>query len=170
MAEALGQHGFATLLFDLLTEAEASDRRNVFDIPLFARRIAATVEWISAQADIAGLSLCLFGASTRAAAALGAAAAFPVRCKASWRAEGGRIGVRRAAAGQGTDAAHRRGGDTEVLHHNEAALRRLTCPARLAVVEGATHLFEEPGALDKSTRLAASWFSEHLSPVVVSRG
>lgn len=62
------------------------------------------------------------------------------------------------------------GGDTEVLHHNEAALRRLTCPARLAVVEGATHLFEEPGALDKSTRLAASWFSEHLSPVVVSRG
>lgn len=171
VAEALGQVGFATLLFDLLTDHEAQDRRNVFDIPLLARRVAAAVDWAAARPETRDRALGLFGASTGAAAALAAAAALPDRI-AAVVSRGGRPDL-------AADALPRvraptllivGGRDTEVLHLNRAAQRQMTCTAQIAIVDGATHLFEEPGALDEVTRLAAAWFGAHLGPAAGSVG
>ena len=167
VAEALGRCGFATLLFDLLTEDEARDRRNVFDILLLAERVGDAISWSEGVVEVSGLPIGLFGASTGAGAALAAAAARPDRVGAVV-SRGGRPDLAAEAL------PHVRaptllivgGRDVEVLRLNEAAWQRIDCPAEIAVIEGATHLFDEPGALDEVTQLAAAWFSEHLSPTV----
>jgi putative phosphoribosyl transferase len=155
VAQTLNQAGVATLLFDLLTTAEASDRRNVFDIPLLARRLKAAHEWV--QEDLA---VGYFGASTGGAAALWAAG----DDVAAVVSRGGRIdlaGERLAGVTAPTllIVGER---DTEVLALNRQAMRRLTCVNRLEVVPGATHLFEEPGALEQVAVLARDWFRRYL--------
>ncbi|SME89974.1 Dienelactone hydrolase family protein [Tistlia consotensis] len=164
VAERLNEVGLATLLFDLLSEEEAADRRKVFDIPLLGSRVAEAVEALAAEDVLAGLPLGLFGASTGAGAALVAAAALPERV-AAVVSRGGRPDLAGAALSRvrcptllvvGGD-------DTAVIELNREAMGWMTCKARLAIVPGATHLFEEPGTLDQVVELAADWFRCHFA-------
>lgn len=163
VARSLQQHGLATLLFDLLTEAQAQDRRKVFDIALLGQRVTEAMQWVEQRPDLAHLKLGLFGASTGAAAALVAAAQNPQRTSAVV-SRGGRpdlaLGV--LAQVQAPTLLIVGGLDTEVLTLNRQALRALSGEKRLEVVPGATHLFEEPGALESVAVLAADWFTRHL--------
>lgn len=165
VATRLHERGLATLLFDLLTEAEASDRRNVFDVALLARRLGDAIKWARAQPESATLPYGLFGASTGAAAALVAAVehAADVRAIVS---RGGRPDLAADALPRVTAPTLLivGGDDTQVLSLNRWAFERLACVKRLAVVPRATHLFEEPGALEHVATLAADWFAEHLRP------
>ena len=163
VARALHEVGLGTLLFDLLTPEEAQDRRNVFDVPLLARRLTAAVESLEWQPDAAHLPVGLFGASTGAAAALWSAADL-----------GAMVGAIVSRGGRPDLASSRLGGvtaptllivggrDDVVLELNRDALRALRSPARLDVIPGATHLFEEPGALERVAELAGAWFVDHL--------
>jgi putative phosphoribosyl transferase len=158
-------HGYrlATLLFDLLGETEADDRRNAFDIPLLGERLTQALEWQRADRDVAALRVGLFGASTGAAAALSAAAAHPAWV-AAVVSRGGRPDLAEGAlaAVQAPTLLIVGGHDVDVLRLNRGALRAMTCATRLEVVPGATHLFEEPGALETVAHLAGSWFAGHL--------
>jgi dienelactone hydrolase len=164
VAEALQEAGLATLLFDLLTDEEAADRALVFDIPLLAERLAMATEWITAQPEASALPVGYFGASTGAAAAL-VAAARGGRDIAAVVSRGGRPDL------ADTDLPQVRaptllivgGADDVVLELNRMALAKLTCEKELAIVPGATHLFEEPGTLDQVIALARDWFAGHLS-------
>ena len=164
VARQLQRRGLATLLFDLLTEDEAQDRRMVFDIPLLGQRIVHAMQWAGQRSELAGLRLGLFGASTGAAAALVAAAQKPQRV-AAVVSRGGRPDL----AGEWLPHVQAPtllivgGRDDEVLALNRQALRLLTGHKRLEVVPGATHLFEEPGTLDSVAALAVSWFEQHLA-------
>jgi putative phosphoribosyl transferase len=164
VAQQLRAAGVGTLLFDLLTDAEAQDRQNVFDIDLLARRLLAATTWLRTQSEAAGLSLGYFGASTGAAAALKAAAVSPIEIGAVV-SRGGRPDLAGDALPRVRAPTLLLVGsrDTAVLDLNQAALRHLTCFARLIVVPGATHLFEEAGTLEEVGRLAASWFARHLT-------
>lgn len=163
VAAALNRAGFATLLFDLLTEDESADRRKVFDIGLLASRLSLATHWISKQPQAQGLRLGYFGASTGAAAALVAAAQ-----------EGSRISAVVSRGGRpdlAGDALPRvpcptllivGGDDKEVIELNEQARRKLkVCDFR--IIPGATHLFEEPGALEDVADLAVDFFLRHLA-------
>jgi putative phosphoribosyl transferase len=165
MADVLQARGLGTLLFDLLGDAEATDRSNVFDIDLLGRRVTDALDWLAARDDTGGLRVGLFGASTGAAAALRAAAERPARVGAIV-SRGGRPDLAGASLGMvhSPTLLIVGGNDTEVLHLNRAALLAMHCSKRLEVVPGASHLFEEPGALDAAAHLAASWFSTHLDP------
>jgi pimeloyl-ACP methyl ester carboxylesterase len=164
VAGQLQARGLATLLFDLLTDEEARDRRNVFDIPLLALRLGAALEWQLTRPDIARLPAGLFGASTGAAAALVAAAHFAERVGAVV-SRGGRPDL------AGTALPRVRaptllivgGADVEVLELNREAAAQMTCEHALRVVPGATHLFEEPGTLEAVAALAADWLALHLT-------
>ena len=166
VAKALRQAGLATLLFDLLTEAEAADRANVFDIPLLAERLAAATEWARKFELTQMIPIHYFGASTGAAAALVAAAQPDIRV-AAIVSRGGRPDL------AATALVHVRaptllvvgGSDTDVLALNRLALKQLRCEAKLEVVPGATHLFEEPGALERVVKLARDWFLGHVVTV-----
>ena len=163
VARQLQARGLATVLFDLLTDEEAADRRNVFDIPLLAQRLGDALEWQQARADIAHLSTGLFGASTGAAAALVAAADHPARVKAVV-SRGGRPDL----AGSVLPRVRAPtllivgGADYEVLALNREAAAQMTCEHALSVVPGATHLFEEAGTLELAATLAADWLVLHL--------
>lgn len=163
VARALEDAGFATLLFDLLTEAEARDRANVFDIGLLGRRLLHAVSGVRRQPVLDALPIGLFGASTGAAAAL-VAAADPGCDVAAVVSRGGRPDL----AGEHLGAVRAPTllivgeRDPAVLELNEAALRRLRCPAQIVTVPHATHLFEEPGTLERVSELAAAWFGAHL--------
>jgi putative phosphoribosyl transferase len=164
VASALNGRGLGTLLFDLLTEAEAADRENVFDVPLLAERLVAATRWANVDPGLGGLPIGYFGASTGAAAALCAAADLGdgIRAVVS---RGGRPDL--AAPRLGEVSAPTLlivgGDDLAVLGLNEEAAEDLRCPHELAVVPGATHLFEEPGALEEVARLAGAWFAAHLA-------
>ena len=163
VADLLLQQGLATLLFDLLSEAEAADRRKVFDIELLGERMLQSIDWASADDVLAALPLGLFGASTGAAAALQAAALRPQRVAAvvsrGGRPDLARPWLPRVAAPVLLIVG---GADTEVLELNRQALRLLHGAKRLEIVPGATHLFEEAGALERVAALAAAWFLTHL--------
>jgi len=163
VARALRAAGLATLLFDLLTDEEAADRRRVFDIPLLAERLGAAAEWAHGQKRLAGLPIGFFGASTGAAAALVAAARSPVAVGAIV-ARGGRPDLAGADLRKVTAPTLLivGGDDPEVLALNRMALAELSCEKALEVVPGATHLFEEPGTLDQVIELARAWFRAHL--------
>jgi dienelactone hydrolase len=165
VAQQLRAAGLGTLLFDLLTEAEAADRRNVFDIDLLSERLLAATVWLSRQPEAAGLPLGYFGASTGAAAALQAAASSPLDI-AAVVSRGGRPdlagpALRRVRAPTLLLVGSR---DPQVLDLNQGAIAQLTCFARLVVIPGASHLFEEPGTLEEAGRLAAAWFVRHFIP------
>lgn len=163
VAAALHAAGLGTLLFDLLTPAEAQDRARVFDIPLLASRLAEAVDELRSLEDTSSLPVGLFGASTGAAAALAVAAARADEVYAVV-SRGGRpdlaAGALRAVRTPtllivGSD-------DTEVLALNRAARRQMTAAdVELAIVPGASHLFEEPGTLETVATLAAAWFVRH---------
>lgn len=163
VAEKLIARGFATLLFDLLNGEEAEDRRNVFDIDLLGARVGEAIAWTSHMSPVRDLPIGLFGASTGAAAALVAAAQEPTRV-AAVVSRGGRPDL----AGVALSHVHAPtllivgGADYEVLELNRRALRRLRCEARLDVISGATHLFEEPGTLEQVVAHAAAWFVGHV--------
>ena len=164
VAEVLHRHRLGTLLFDLLSADEAADRRNVFDVTLLGARVEMALWWASNQSELSGLPLGLFGASTGAAAALVAAAARPGSV-AAVVSRGGRpdLAAHCLARVDAPTLLIVGSADQEVLALNRAALRLLTCTRRLEVVPGATHLFEEPGALDCVAEIAAAWFESHLA-------
>ena len=163
VARALQRQGLATLLFDLLTPIEAQDRHHVFDITLLGQRVQEATRWARQRADTAGLPVCLFGASTGAAAALVAAADRPQDI-AAVVSRGGRPDLAQGHLHrvQAPTLLIVGGDDVDVLELNLWALGQLRCTKRLEVVPGATHLFEEPGALESVAALAAEWFLTHL--------
>ncbi len=166
VAGALHHAGLATLLFDLLTEEEAADRRKVFDIGLLAQRLGSAIAFVAGHPATADLPIGLFGASTGAAAALAAAAANPSLVGAVV-SRGGRpdlAGETELARVAAPTLLIVGGEDREVLQLNAWARSRMTCATELSVVPGATHLFEEPGALEHVGRLAAAWFQRWLVP------
>ena len=164
VARALNDARLGTLLFDLLAPEEAADRRNVFDVPLLAGRLTAAFEWLRRQPEARDLPVGLFGASTGAAAALWSAAEL-----------GHEVGAVVSRGGRPDLAGPRLrevtaptllvvgGLDEVVLELNRRSLRELSGPAELRVVPGATHLFEEPGALEQVAALATDWFVAHLA-------
>lgn len=163
VADTLDRAGLGTLLFDLLTEAEAADRANVFDTPLLAHRLRQASHWLTGRFGAGALSTGYFGASTGAAAALWAAAE-PDSGVAAVVSRGGRpdLADERLPEVTAPTLLIVGGADPLVLDLNERAQRRLRCEHRLVTVPGAGHLFEEPGALERVGELAASWFAERL--------
>ena len=167
VASHLNRAGLATLLFDLLTaDEELIDARTAklrFDIPLLAGRLTGTVDWSGRQPLLTGLPLGLFGASTGAAAALISAAERPQRV-AAVVSRGGRPDLALPVLDRvrAPTLLVVGGHDPEVLALNREALAALTCEQALAIVPGATHLFEEPGALEQVADLAAAWLLDHL--------
>jgi putative phosphoribosyl transferase len=163
VAEKLQERGIATLLFDLLTEEEAGDRRNVFHTALLASRLEEALVWSREDADTAALPVGLFGASTGSAAALVTAAENPGEI-AAIVSRGGRPDMAGEALAQirAPTLLIVGGADTAVLELNEEASAALNCTKHLHVVPGATHLFEEPGALDEVVAAAGDWFAQHL--------
>jgi putative phosphoribosyl transferase len=166
VAAALNRAGMSTLLFDLLTPTEEMDRANVFDIDLLARRLMAATRWLRSQPDVSGLPIGYFGASTGAAAALWAASA-PDADIAAVVSRGGRPDLVRPRLGQvhAPTLLIVGGYDDTVLRLNRLAQSQMVCENRLAVVPGATHLFEEPGTLAEASLLARDWLLAHLAPV-----
>jgi putative phosphoribosyl transferase len=163
VAEALQRDGLATLLFDLLTEREAADRRNVFDIDLLAERLLSAVGAVRARPETSGMPVGFFGASTGGGAAIAAAAAD--RRIAAVVSRGGRPDL----AGPTLDEIEAPtllivgGRDADVLALNRDAMGRMSkAKVRLKVVPAATHLFTEPGALERVAGLASDWFRAHL--------
>jgi putative phosphoribosyl transferase len=166
VARRLNTTGLGTLTFDLLTDDEANDRRNVFDIELLAARLANTASWVHDHEPVGDLPIALFGASTGAAAALVAADDPPVPI-AAIVSRGGRPDLAGPHLTRVTAPTLLivGGHDTVVLDLNREAQRQLRCENRLSVVPGATHLFEEPGTLDAAATLAADWFTQHCRAV-----
>ncbi|HEY4954045.1 MAG TPA: dienelactone hydrolase family protein [Gemmatimonadaceae bacterium] len=167
VAATLWAGGFATLLLDLLTgDEERIDeitRQHRFDIAMLARRLVATVDWASREDELSGLPIGLFGASTGAAAALIAAAQRPAVIKAVV-SRGGRPDLAGSALEQvrAPTLLIVGGNDSEVIELNREALDRIPCTKQLEIVPGATHLFEEPGALVQVAAFARQWFQNHL--------
>lgn len=167
VAESLAAAGLATLLFDLLTEAEErEDRRTAalrFDIERLAGRVLTAVDWAGTDPRVGTLRVGLFGASTGAGAALVAAAERRARVHAVV-SRGGRPDLAGPALERVTAPTLLVVGsrDQQVIRLNREAMAHLGARTRLVLVEGATHLFEEPGALDKVSELAREWFLEHL--------
>jgi putative phosphoribosyl transferase len=163
VAQRLNERGLATLLFDLLTEDEALDRLQVFEIELLAVRLIAARRWAAKQPEVGHLPLGYFGASTGAAAALWAAADDP--SVGAVVSRGGRpdLAAPQLAAVRAPTLLIVGGRDEVVLRLNEQAAAAMTCECRLAIVAGATHLFEEPGTLEVAGQLATDWFIRHLA-------
>ncbi|HXV04485.1 MAG TPA: phosphoribosyltransferase family protein [Solirubrobacterales bacterium] len=163
VAGSLNRAGLATLLFDLLTDEEAQDRAKVFDVELLADRLAAATRWAAGEPSLRGLPLGYFGASTGAAAALLAAARLGDEIGAVV-SRGGRPDLAGAALERVVSPTLLivGGADWQVLELNEEAARALHCEREVAIVPGATHLFEEPGALERVAALARDWLLRHL--------
>ncbi len=163
VAKILRQAGIGTLLMDLLTEQEDSAYETRFNIDLLTERLLLATRWVQEQPRTKDLQIGYFGASTGAAAALKAAAI-----------EGSKIGAvvsrggRPDLAGEALTRVQSPtllivgGGDTVVLQLNRAALAKLKGKKELVIIPGATHLFEEPGALEEVARLATEWFKQYL--------
>jgi dienelactone hydrolase len=162
-ADRLNQSGFATLLFDLLSEDEAKDRRNVFHIPLIGARLIEAIDWAAADPRTRGLAIGIYGASTGAAAAIVAAAARAEKV-AALVSRGGRPDLAGQALGEvrAPTLFVVGGEDRQVLALNKSAMKLMHCETSLAIVPGAGHLFEEAGTLDQALAAAAQWFESHL--------
>jgi putative phosphoribosyl transferase len=163
VAEVIQGAGIGTLLFDLLMESEAEDRANVFDIGLLASRLIQATSWLLENPRTGALRVGYFGASTGAAAALVAAARIPETISAVV-SRGGRpdLALRDLGRVRAPTLLIVGGADEEVLELIRAALAELGAEKELVVVPGATHLFEEPGALEEVANFATDWFSRYL--------
>lgn len=164
VAQSLADRGCATLLFDLLTPGEASDRTNVFDIVLLGDRVLDATNWLAGRRELGGLPVGYFGASTGAAAALVAAARLGDQVSAVV-SRGGRPDLAGDALRRVTAPTLFLVGsyDGEVLRLNRQAREKLKSPSELKVIEGAGHLFEEPGTLEQVAEAAGSWFVQHFT-------
>ncbi len=165
VASVLYQAGLGTLLLDLLTTEEEADRGNVFDLPLLASRLVAATEWLRHRPEAASCRIGFFGASTGAGAALLAATQSPTPI-AAVVSRGGRPDLAGPALPrvQAPTLLIVGGNDETVLKLNRRALTQLACKRQLAIVEGATHLFEESGTLSEAAILARDWFVRYLLP------
>ena len=167
VAGVLQQAGFGTLLLDLLTEAEEQvdlrTRHLRFDIGLLAGRLLEATEWLRVNSRAPELPVGYFGASTGGGAALVAAAQAPHSIGAIV-SRGGRPDLAGAALGrvQSPTLLIAGGEDRDVIELNQEAIARMRCETRLEIIPGATHLFEEPGALEQAAQLAADWFTAHM--------
>ena len=170
VARTLEQRNLATLLIDLLTpEEEVVDERTAeyrFDIPMLASRLVMIVDWLRRRQDTASLPIGLFGASTGGGAALIAAARRPHEVGAVV-SRGGRPDLAAGALSQVTAPTLLIVGglDTPVIQMNRTAMARMPGQVQLEIVPGATHLFEEPGTLERVAGLAGAWFATYLQPV-----
>lgn len=163
VADQINRAGIGTLLFDLLTRAEDAFYENRFDIELLAQRLETATLWLGEQARTRDLHIGYFGASTGAAAAIKAAADLDTRIEAIV-SRGGRPDL-------ATEALERikapillivGGYDDVVIQLNQLAYSLIKSEKQLSIIPGATHLFEEPGALEEAARLATEWFERHL--------
>ena len=163
VADELYAAGLGTLLLDLLTTDEERHRTNVFDITLLGRRLGAVTSWLAERPDTGDARIGYFGASTGAAAALWAAAQPDARVDAVV-SRGGRPDLAMDVLDQVRAPTLLIVGsqDPVVLDYNRAAQQRLVAPHELVVVDGASHLFEEPGTLAQAAQVASSWFRRHL--------
>jgi predicted phosphoribosyltransferase/dienelactone hydrolase len=163
VAHVLNGAGLATILFDLLEEQEALRRELVFNVPLLARRLELVTRWVSSQPRLQSLPIGYFGASTGAAAALRAAAEVG-DAVAAVVSRGGRpdLAAERLSSVVSPTRLIVGGLDLEVLALNRHAAAQLHCPHDLVVVDGAGHLFEEPGTLERVASLAIEWFARYL--------
>jgi predicted phosphoribosyltransferase/predicted alpha/beta-hydrolase family hydrolase len=163
VAASLNGAGLGTLLFDLLTAEEEGDRAKVFDIELLAGRLVAATRWVQSERRLEALPIGYFGASTGAAAALVAAARLGEEIGAVV-SRGGRPDLAAESLGEVSSPTLLivGGADREVLELNERAAGLMRCDREVAVVPGATHLFEEPGALERVSELAGEWFGRRL--------
>jgi dienelactone hydrolase len=163
VAEVLHGQGLATLLLDLLSKDEDTLYETRFDIDLLTRRLNVATEWILRQPETKSFAVGYFGASTGAAAALEAAAASGRKVGAVV-SRGGRpdLALRSLSRVLAPTLLIVGGRDDQVIELNQAAYQELKAEKQLVIVPGATHLFEEPGALDEVARLAADWFKRHL--------
>ena len=167
VADSFQRSGLGTLLFDLLSaEEEDFDIRTTrlrFDIALLAERLLSAIDWVHQNSELSGLAIGCFGASTGAGAALVAAAEKPEKV-AAVVSRGGRPDL------AGSSLAKVRcptllivgGNDQPVIELNRQAMEQMTAETKLEIIPRATHLFEEPGALDSVSALAANWFNTHL--------
>ena len=169
VAQRLQQCGFATLLFDLLTtqeeQADLQTREHRFDISVLTQRMQDATNWAASQPELCHARIGYFGASTGSAAALIAAARLGDRIGAVV-SRGGRPDLAGSVALAAVTAPTLLlvgGADEGVIELNQQALRLMHCEKQMVLVPGATHLFEEPGALEQVSTLAAGWFSSHLS-------
>ena len=163
VAKALQKAGIGTLLFDLLTDDEAADRENVFDIDFLGHRLVDATRWLRAQAKFAKYPIGYFGASTGAAAALVAAARdSSIKAVVS---RGGRpdLAMKCLDRVKAPTLLIVGGDDSPVIEMNQQAFERLRCQKAMTIVPGATHLFEEPGTLEEVVRLARDWFAKYLT-------
>lgn len=161
VADFLNQNGFATLLFDLLTQEEALVYEKRFDTALLTSRLISATDWIKNASDFKDLKICYFGASTGAAAAL-QAASFLKKDIYAIVSRGGRpdLAENFLSDVEAPTLLIVGGEDDVVLKLNKKALNALRSEKKISVVPGATHLFEEPGALEEVARLASEWFKK----------
>jgi len=164
VASVLQEAGMATLLFDLLTEREDLNYESRFDIPKLTKRLIAVTQWIRSKKETKTLSVAFFGASTGAASALGAAAHFGEDI-AAVVSRGGRPDLALDVLDYVKAATLLLvgGRDEVVIGLNQQAYEKLSGIKSLQIVEGATHLFEEPGKLEEVARLSASWFRKYFT-------
>lgn len=167
VASVLQQHGFATLLLDLLTPEEDAVYETRFNINLLKERLKIATRWLSKNPETATLSVGYFGASTGAAAAIMAAAELTSKISAVV-SRGGRPDLAASALPKITTPTLLivGGDDGQVVDLNRSAYNLLTTKKDLQIIPGATHLFEEPGALEQVADLAAEWFEQHLKSLV----
>lgn len=167
VARYLGDAGFATLLFDLLTSREEREDQNTghlrFNIPLLAERLMAATDWVLGRQNVNKLPIGYFGASTGAAAALVAAASRPEPLRAIV-SRGGRpdLAGRALSLVKAPTLLIVGGQDIPVIGVNQEAMALIQTEKKLVIVPGATHLFEEPGTLEKVSSLATGWFRHYL--------
>jgi len=167
VARILNGGGLATLLFDLLTadenEIDMRTRELRFDITLLSERIIATLDWLAIQQEVSGLPIGLFGSSTGAAAALNAAAARPEQVSAVV-SRGGRpdLAMQALPYVKAPTLMLVGGLDYPVIEMNRSAAKEMLAPCQIEIIEGATHLFEEPGKLEQVATRVRDWFLEHL--------
>ncbi len=164
VARVLQKAGLGTLLMDLLSEEEAADRHNVFDIQLLALRLCQAKAWLSHLPETKSMKIGYFGASTGAAAAFVAAKIDPENVYAVV-SRGGRPDLAGDALAQITVPSLLLvgGNDGVVIDLNQDAYQQLHCPKEIKIIPGATHLFEEPGTLEQVALLAEKWFTGHLT-------
>lgn len=164
VAEMIQQHGFGTLLFDLLTEVEDQDYENRFDIDLLSSRLIETTDWLMENKETKNYPIAYFGASTGAASAIRAAAYFGKKIKAVV-SRGGRpdlaLNVMNLVTAPTLLIVGQR--DTSVIELNKKAFDLLVSDKEMKIIPGATHLFEEPGKLIEVADLAILWYKKHLN-------
>ena len=163
VAEELNKRGLATLLFDLLTEEEGEKKEIRFNIELLMERLIGVTKWCMEQEETKELKMGYFGAGTGSAAALSAAAYWGTKIGAvvSW---GGRpdLAMDELDLIEAPTLLIVGGNDKEIIDQNRKAYVKIGCIKKMETVVGATHLFEEPGALEKVVNLAGEWFGKHM--------